>query len=612
MVGLKSKRAKLKWSPDAETAFNDLKTKICKADLLYFMKPDGELTLYCDASDYCCGGVLMQNQAVDGVPQEVPLYFFSHSFNKTERRWSTTEKEMFAIVFGVRKLHPYIAARKVVVMSDHRSITFNDKVSASAKVERWKMTLSEYDLTFHHVAGVENVVADGLSRCIGKGNTEGETIEAEESNILMSICNEDDYLISDERKAAFHAVHNDISGHWGIAKTLAQLESKGIVWKNMRKDIAYLLRRCSCVRIKPQRPIHKGLKYHLNSEKPGEVIAMDTKSVSDQPDKLGYMYILHIIDCFSRYLVSIPLKRLDMEECRRALSDYFDREGDPRELICDSGTQFVNQDIRKLCLERNIEFCPTTPGSHEENGIVERVIRTISEQLDILRHAHPETPWSTLLQRTVRAYNTVEHSELGCSPANLVKGIFNRLSPPDDMTSRQDQQSYLDAARARIEEANRRVPATQQPVPLEPGQFILIPIDRAGKKTSTVLRNEGPFRVNKIMQDTIYYEHPVFQRELRVHCSRASRYYPREGEVPEQTYLDSQGADKYIVEEILDHAPHAAKVRAANLRLLVKYANYNAEWYKFDSELAKTVAFVRYTESHPELRSLVKARIEAI
>ena len=163
------------------------------------------------------------------------------------------------------------------------------------------------------------------------------------------------------------------------------------------------------------------------------------------------------------------------------------------------------------------------------------------------------------------------------------------------MTSRQDQQSYLDAARARIEEANRRVPATQQPVPLEPGQFILIPIDRAGKKTSTVLRNEGPFRVNKIMQDTIYYEHPVFQRELRVHCSRASRYYPREGEVPEQTYLDSQGADKYIVEEILDNAPHAAKVRAANLRLLVKYANYDAEWYKFDSELANTVAFVRYT-----------------
>ena len=110
----------------------------------------------------------------------------------------------------------------------------------------------------------------------------------------------------------------------------------------------------------------------------------------------------------------------------------------------------------------------------------------------------------------------------------------------------------------------------------------------------------------------MYYEHPNFQRELRVHCSKASRYYPKEGEVPEQSYLDSKGTDKYIVEQILDHAPHTTRVRSSHLRLLVKYANYEAEWYEFDSDLAKTVAFVRYTESHPELRSLVKARIEAI
>ena len=174
-----------------------------------------------------------------------------------------------------------------------------------------------------------------------------------------------------------------------------------------------------------------------------------------------------------------------------------------------------------------------------------------------------------------------------------MKGMFDRLSPPEDITSRQDQQSYLDTARARILEANRRVPATQKPVPLEAGQFILIPIDRTGKKTTTVLRNEGPFRVNKVIDDTFYYEHPNFQRELRVHCSKASRYYPKEGEIPAQTYLDSIGANKFIVEEILDHSPHTTKVRASNLRLLVKYANYEAEWYHFDSDLAKTVSSLR-------------------
>ena len=77
--------------------------------------------------------------------------------------------------------------------------------------------------------------------------------------------------------------------------------------------------------------------------------------------------------------------------------------------------------------------------------------------------------------------------------------------------------------------------------------------------------------------------------------------------------MDSRGANKYIVEEIRDHSPrNKKKIGKSNLRLLVKYANYEAEWYHFDSDLAKTVAFVRYTESHPELKSLVMARNEEI
>ena len=205
---------------------------------------------------------------------------------------------------------------------------------------------------------------------------------------------------------------------------------------------------------------------------------------------------------------------------------------------------------------------------------------------------------------------TVAHSEIGCSPANLMKGIFNRVSAPDEVVSRQDQKSYFDIAKTKIDESNQRVPAQQAPVPLQPGQYILIAIDRTGKKTTTLLRNEGPYKVNQVIDDTVYYQHPNFQRELRIHCSQVSRYYPKEGEIPEQTYLDSLGTGKYFVEAILDHYPKQARVRAANLQLHVKYANFEAEWTAFNPDLAKTVAFVKYAQTHPALSTLVRARLE--
>lgn len=607
--GLKSKQARLRWTPEADAAFIQLKDKILAADLLYFLKPEGDLTLYCDASDYCCGGVLTQHQlTTNKTIQEVPIYFFSHSFNKTETRWTTTEKEMFAIVFGVRKLHPYIAARKVLVRSDHKALCFNDRVSASPKVERWKMAIAEYDLTFMHVAGVDNVVADGLSRCIFDEHDMEQQNESYDA-LLMAIT-DSDHTVSDQRKTAIESVHNDITGHWGVNKTVDLLQSRGTAWRGMRRDIAFVLRRCECTRLKPQKAVHPGLRYQLNSERPGEVLAIDTKTVSQEPDSLGYSYILHIVDCFSRYLVSYPLTRLDGMGTYRILEDHFDREGEPLDLICDSGTQFANKEIKQLCTARNIDLLTTTPYSHEENGIAERVIRTISEQLDIQRHLHPDKPWSSLLQRTVRAYNTVTHLEIGCSPANLMKGIFNRVSASDEVVSRQDQKSYFDIAKKKIDESNQRVPAQQTPVPLQPGHYILIAVDRTGKKTSTLLRNEGPYKVNQVIDDTVYYQHPNFQRELRIHCSQVSRYYPKEGEIPEQSYLDSLGTGKYFVEAILDHYPKQARVRAANLQLHVKYANFEAEWTAFNPDLAKTVAFVKYAQTQPALSTLVRARLE--
>ena len=56
---------------------------------------------------------------------------------------------------------------------------FNEKISASNKIERWKVSLSEYDIRWKFIEGSNNVVADALSRVI---DTTPEFLEIDDSD----------------------------------------------------------------------------------------------------------------------------------------------------------------------------------------------------------------------------------------------------------------------------------------------------------------------------------------------------------------------------------------------------------------------------------------------
>ena len=71
----------------------------------------------------------------------------------------------------VKKLHYLIGGRRFYVRSDHKNLQYWTNPSASAKVERWKIFLSEYDYSIDYIKGEDNGVADALSRmeCVQEG-----------------------------------------------------------------------------------------------------------------------------------------------------------------------------------------------------------------------------------------------------------------------------------------------------------------------------------------------------------------------------------------------------------------------------------------------------------
>ncbi|XP_070390817.1 uncharacterized protein [Dermacentor albipictus] len=88
------------WSEEAQCAFESLKLALCQAVAMNTPEPHQPYWLFTDASATAAGACLAQMSA-DG--EEKPIAFASHRFNPTQARWSTIEREAFAIVWALKK-----------------------------------------------------------------------------------------------------------------------------------------------------------------------------------------------------------------------------------------------------------------------------------------------------------------------------------------------------------------------------------------------------------------------------------------------------------------------------------------------------------------------------
>ncbi|CAL1412644.1 unnamed protein product [Linum trigynum] len=160
LTKLLEKDAPFQFTPECTAAFETLKEKLTHAPIM--VTPDWSLPfeLMCDASDYAAGAVLGQRRE----KHFQPIYYASKTLNDAQENYTTTEKELLAVVYAFDKFRPYLVLSHVVVYTDHSAIRYlMSKADAKPRLIRWILLLQEFDIEIRDKKGAENVAADHLS-----------------------------------------------------------------------------------------------------------------------------------------------------------------------------------------------------------------------------------------------------------------------------------------------------------------------------------------------------------------------------------------------------------------------------------------------------------------
>ena len=181
---LLEKDAKFIWDADCQKSFEELKAYLTTAPIVRAPNWQLPFEVMCDASDLDIRAVLRQREG--GKPDVV--YYASKTLNEAQRNYTTTENELLAVVYALEKFRAYLVGSDIIIFTDHSALKYLlTKQNAKGRLIRWILLLQEFNLQIRDKKGVENVVANHLSRLTIVHNTQNPPINDEfpEESLLL-------------------------------------------------------------------------------------------------------------------------------------------------------------------------------------------------------------------------------------------------------------------------------------------------------------------------------------------------------------------------------------------------------------------------------------------
>ena len=435
-------------TPEVVKSFEACKQNLLEATLISHPDIEAELALFTDASDVAIGAVLQQRKNDSWQP----LGFFSRKLSPAQKKHSTYDRELLAILEGIKYFRFMVEARTFKVFTDHKPITFaftTQRDNCSPRQHRYLDYISQFTTDINHISGSDNVVADAFSRLesivttvdynvlqreqendnelknfLNNNNTalKLQKIKIEDANIYcdQSTSRPRPFITSSFRKAIFDNLHN--LSHPGPTAT-AKLVSERFVWPNIRRDCKKWAQQCTdCQRNKVTHHTHSPLSTFPVPSNRFSHVHLDI--IGPMPPSSGYRYCLTAVDRFTRWPEAYPLADITAETCASTfISGWVARFGCPEKITTDRGKQFDSHLFQCISSIIGAYHCPTTAYHPQCNGLVERMHR----QLKAAIMCHNNTQWSEVLPLVLLGMRSAWKDDLQTSTAELVYGEPLRL-----------------------------------------------------------------------------------------------------------------------------------------------------------------------------------------
>ena len=442
----------LLWTELMTSAFQHTKKQLADATLLVHPISDAKLRVNTDASSKAIAGAI--HQVIQGQVQ--PLGFFSRRTSVAELRYSAYDLELLAVYATIVKFRHVLEGRHFWIYADQKPLAsafFKARDPVSNRQRQQLAFISEFATDISHVPGVENVVADALTR---QYDDEGPAalvhsvvhtlldvdlsalathqlpLEEEPSSLLqlkyVNFPGVDRPLVCDtslgrprvlvpteRRRSIFDAIHG--LAHPSGKATLA-IVARTYAWSNMRRDVLLWAKQCQ---------VCQRSKVALHTKPPVKPIAVPTARfehvdidivVPFSPD-LGFKYLLTFVDRTTRWPEAVPVADTTAETVLQTFLDtWVSRFGTPSTVTTDRGSQFTSETWRKSLGDLGINVSTTTSYHPQSNGIVKIFHRTLK---DSLRCAASKS-WSRSLPWVLLGIRSAPKLDTATSTAEVVFG----------------------------------------------------------------------------------------------------------------------------------------------------------------------------------------------
>lgn len=536
------------WGDLQEVAFTTLKDKLTHAPLLQLPDFNKVFELECDASGVGLGAVLLQ----DGKP----VAYFSEKLSGASLRYSTYDKELYALVRTLQTWQHYLWHREFIIHSDHEALKhIRTQTNLNRRHANWVEFIESFPYIIKHKNGKQNVIADALSRrytmlsqldfqIFGLQAMKAQYVNDADFNDAITHCMhgkpwgkfhmQDGFLFranklcipaSSVRLLLLQEAHGGgLMGHFGVYKTHEVLAAH-FFWPRMRRDVERLVARCTTCQKAKSRLNNHGLYMPLPVPTlPWLDISMDF--VLGLPrTKKGRDSIFVVVDRFSKMAHFIPCHKTDDAS---NIAELFFREiirlhGVPKTIVSDRDAKFLSHFWRSLWNKLGTKLLFSTTCHPQTDGQTEVVNRTLSTMLRAVLDKNLRR-WDDCLPHVEFAYNHATHSSTKMCPFQIVYGYIPRA--PIDLfsldavdTPHIDAVEHVDHMINLHEQTQQIIAATnakyqvagskgRKHVTFQPGDMVWLHLrkDRFPtlRRSKLMPRAAGPFKVLTKINDNAY------------------------------------------------------------------------------------------------------------